>query len=159
MTAQQARPGYHSITAPLNKVLAYDHIRLTKRDRASFNNDAEGYYDRIVPPHALLCCRRMGLPKTAAQMMGNFLQQRVYKLKTGHRISEAVYHLTSRRRILGSGQGSGASPCIWTLVLDPILSSVSNKYKCLQIITPTKQSINRIGDTFVDDTALFFILS
>merc|ERR1712177_78867 len=66
MTAQQARPGYHSITAPLNKVLAYDHMCLTKRDGASFDNDAEGCYDRIVPPHALLCCRRMGLPKSAA---------------------------------------------------------------------------------------------
>ena len=30
MTTQQARPGFHSITAPLNKVLAYDHMRLTK---------------------------------------------------------------------------------------------------------------------------------
>ena len=86
MTAQQARPGFHSITAPLNKVLAYDHMRLTKRDIGSFNNDAKGSYDRIVPPHALLCCRRMGLPKTADQMMGEILQNTIYKLKTGHGI-------------------------------------------------------------------------
>ena len=42
MTTQQARPGFQSITAPLNKVLAYDHMRLTKQDGASFDNDAEG---------------------------------------------------------------------------------------------------------------------
>jgi hypothetical protein len=101
----------------------------------------------------------MGLPTTAAQMMGNVLQQTRYKLKTGHGISEEVYFSTIQRRILGSGQGSGASPCIWTLVLDPILSSVSEKYDCFHIITPTKKSINRIGDVFVDDTALFLILS
>ena len=104
MTAQQARPGYYSITAPLNKVLAYDHMRLTKRDGVIFDNNAEGCYDRIVPIHALLYCRRMELPKSVAQMMANVLQQTVYKLKTGHRISEAVYYLTSHMRILGSGQ-------------------------------------------------------
>lgn len=127
MTAQQVRPGFHSITAPLNKVLAYDHMRLTKQDRASFNNDAEGCYDRILPPYALLCCRRMGLPKTAAQMMGEILQNTIYKLKTGHGISDRTYFSNSLKRIQGSGQGSGASPCIWTLLLDPILSSVSKK--------------------------------
>ena len=50
MPAQQARPGFHSITAALNKFLAYDLMRLTKRDGGSFNNDAEGCYDRIVTP-------------------------------------------------------------------------------------------------------------
>ena len=31
MTAQQARPGFQSISSALNKVLAYDLMRLTKR--------------------------------------------------------------------------------------------------------------------------------
>ena len=127
MTTQQARSGFHSITAPLNKVLAYDHMRLTKQDGRSFDNNAEGCYDRIVPPCALLCCRRMGLPKTAAQMVGEILQNTIYKLKRGHGISDRTYFSTTLRRILCSGQGSGASPCIWTLVLDPILLSVSKK--------------------------------
>ena len=77
MTAQQARPGFHSITAPVDKVLAYDQMQLTKRDGGSFHNDAKGCYDKIVPPHALLCCRRMGLPKTAAQMIGEILHNTV----------------------------------------------------------------------------------
>ena len=45
------------------------------------------------------------------------------------------------------------------LVLDPILLSVSQKFKCLEITTPTKQHISRLGDAFVDDTALFLILT
>ena len=121
MTAQQARPGFQSISAALNKVLAYDLMRLTKRSGASFDNDAEGCYDRIVPPHALLCCRRMGLPKTCAAMLTKVLNSTIYKLKTGHGISARHYMSNQLRRILGTGQGSGASPCIWTLVLDTIL--------------------------------------
>ena len=139
MTAQQTRPVLHSITVLLNKVLANDHMKLTKGDSGSFYNNAEGCYDRSVPPRALLCCRRMGLPKTAAQMMGEILQNTIYKLKTGHGISDRTYLSTTLRRILGSGQGSGASPCIWTLVLNPILSSVSKKFKCLKIFTPSKK--------------------
>ena len=87
MTAQQAWPGFQSISAALNKVLAYDIMRLTHRDRGSFDNDVEGCYDHIVPPHAILCCRRMGLPKTVAVMLTNILSQTMYKLKTGHGLS------------------------------------------------------------------------
>ena len=54
MTAQETIPGFHSITAPLNKVLTYDHMKLTKCDCASFDNDPEGCYDRIVPLHAFM---------------------------------------------------------------------------------------------------------
>lgn len=61
------------------------------------------------------------------------------------------------RRILGTGQGPGASPCIWTLVLDTILWSVATKYTCFQVTSPTRISINRVGDTFVDDTSIFYI--
>ena len=90
MTAQQTKPGFHSITAPLNKVLAYDHMRLTKRDGRSFDNDTEGFYDRIRPTYALLCCRRMGLYKTGAQMMEEKLQNTIYKLKTRHGIPHRI---------------------------------------------------------------------
>ena len=50
MQVQQARPGHQSITAVLNKVLAYDLLCLTRSPGGSFDNDAEGCYDRIVPP-------------------------------------------------------------------------------------------------------------
>ena len=33
------------------------------------------------------------------------------------------------------------------------------KFKCLEILTHSKKTINRIGDAFVDDTALFLILT
>ena len=103
MTAQQARPGFQSISSALNKVLAYDLMRLTKRSGGSFDNDAEGCYDRIVPPHAMLCCRRMGLPKSCATMLTKILNTTIYKLKTGHRLSSQNYMSNAIRRILGTG--------------------------------------------------------
>ena len=56
MQAQQARPGHQSITAALNKVLAYDLLCLTRSSGGSFDNNADGCYDRIAHPprHDLL---------------------------------------------------------------------------------------------------------
>ena len=66
MSAQRAQPGNLCIAAALNKVLSYDMIRQTKKIAASFDNDAKGCYDKIVPPQAMINCRRLGLPKSAA---------------------------------------------------------------------------------------------
>ena len=80
-----------------------------------------------LSPHAMICCQRMGLPKSSACMITTILQKTIYKLKTGHGTSAHVYMSNQIRRILGTGQGSGASPCIWILVLDTILRSVAKK--------------------------------
>ena len=158
MTAQQARTGFQSISAALNKVLEYDLMRLTKRSGPSFDNNAEGCYNQIVPPHALLCCQRMGFPKTCAAMLTKVLNSKIYKLKTGYGISSRHYMSNQLRRILGTGQGLGASPCIWILVLDTILWSVALKHSCFQITSPSGIHTHHVGDAFVDDISIYFLL-
>ena len=155
MSAQQARPGFQSITAALNKVLAYDLICLTKRNGGSFDNNAEGCYDVIAPPHTMLCCQQMRLPKSAAKMLSKIFSKTMFKLKTGHDISARHHMSNTVDRILGTCQESGASPCIWTLVLDTILWLVATKYTCFQVTSPTGIDINRVDDAFVDDTSIF----
>ena len=73
MTTQQARPGFQSIIAALNKVLVYNHWCLTQREGTSFDNDV-GCYDRIDPPQAMISCRCMGLPKLSAKILTTNLQ-------------------------------------------------------------------------------------
>ena len=87
MPTQRAQPGNVCIAAALNKVLSYDMIRQTKKIAASFDNDAKGCYDKIVPPQAMINCRRLGLPKSAAQMLTKILNNTVYRIRTGHGIS------------------------------------------------------------------------
>ena len=50
MTAQQVKSGYLFTTAVLKKILACDHMRITKRNGGSFDNNAGGRYDWIAPP-------------------------------------------------------------------------------------------------------------
>ena len=112
-------------SAVLSKVLSYDLIRLAKKIAAGMDNDAVGCYDKIVPPHGNVCCRRIGLPKSAAKMLAAVLNNTVYYLRTGHGESARTYCTDQVRRILGTGQGSGASPCIWPAILDTILWSIA----------------------------------
>ena len=121
------------------------------------DNDAAGYYDKIVPPHGNVCCRRIVLLKSAAKMLAVVLNNPVYYLRTGHGESARTYCTDQVRRILGTGQGSGASPCIWSAILDTILWSVAKKYILFKLSGPTGKTISKLGDVYVDDTALMYI--
>ena len=102
----------------------------------------------------MLNCRRLDLPWTAAKMLTTILNNTIYKLKTGHDLSAQIYMSNTLHRILGTEQGSCASLFIWINVLDPVLWSIANKYTCLKIITPAGASIDIIGDTYMDTTAI-----
>ena len=91
LSAQHARPGHIAQSAVLSKVLSYDLIQLTRLTAASMDNDAAGCYNKIVPPHGMLCCRRLGLPKSAAKMLATILHNTVFYLRTGHSISARTY--------------------------------------------------------------------
>ena len=111
-SAQHAHPGHMAQSAVLSKVLSYDLIRLARKIAASMDNDAAGCYDKIVPPHKNICYRRLGLPVSAAKMLAIVLNNTVFYLRTGYGVSAKTYCSSEIRRILGTGQGSGASPCI-----------------------------------------------
>ena len=61
---------------------------------------------------------------------------------------------TTLHRILEVGQGSCTAPAIWLATLDIMLWSVATKYKALQMTSPTGKQTERLGDAYVDDTAL-----
>ena len=87
-------------------------------------------------------------------MLTIILNNTIYKIKTGHGISAKQYQFDELRRILGVDQGSCAAPAIWTAVLDTILWSVAETYVAFQMTSPTGKYTERLGDAFVDDTAL-----
>ena len=58
MSAQQAQPGRLAVGGILNKVLSFDLLRQLKKNGASGDADGLGCYDRIIPPEAMIGCRR-----------------------------------------------------------------------------------------------------
>ena len=96
----------------------------------------------------------MGLPRTATKMLTTILNYTIYKLKTGYGLSARTYMSNAFRQIIGTGQGSCASPSIWVAILDQVLWSIANKYTCFRLKTPFGAGIDIIGDTYVDNNAL-----
>ena len=156
-SAQHARPGHMAQSAVLSKVLSYDLIRLCKKVAASMDNDAAGCYDKIVPPHGMLCCRRLGLPALAAKMLATILNNTIFYLRTGHGVSARTYCSDSVRRIIGTGQGSGAFPYIWAAIFDTILWSIAQKHTGYKMKSPSGKKVSELGDVYVDDTALMHV--
>ena len=103
-------------------------------------------------PQAMINCRQLEPPRTAAKMLTFILNNKIYRIHTGHSISALTHQTNAFRRILGTGQCSYASPSIWVAVLDPILWSIAAKYSCFEVDSPNGKTISRIGDAYVDDT-------
>ena len=154
MTAKQARPVCLAISAAFKKVLSYNLFRKIYLIATSFDNDTQGCYNRTIPPHVMLCYRRLSLPKNAAKMLTLILNNTIYKIKTGHGVAARTYLLTVLCRIFGVGEGRCAASAICTAILNTIIWSVSAKYTAMEITSPIEKKTYRLVDAYVDDTVL-----
>lgn len=105
-----SRPGRQCQSAVLNKVLAHDIVRLTRRTAAFIENDAIGCYDRLVNSVLLLLLLRLGLPKTVTQSLGQVWDNVTHFIKTLYGTSEITYGSTQQVPLFGPGQGSTCGP-------------------------------------------------
>ena len=118
MPEQRAQPEYLCITASFNKVLSRDITQQTKNIAVSFDNDASGACDNMFPTQAMINCRRLGLPRSAAKMLTSILNNTIYKIRIGNGISTCIYQKLSsphpwhrtRKLCLFIYVGSGSEP-------------------------------------------------
>ena len=64
-----------------------------------------------------------GLPSNIAKILGNFLQQAIYKIKTAMGISERSYSHTRENGVFGTGQGSVMSVYSCLMHMSPIIDA------------------------------------
>jgi hypothetical protein len=101
-----SRPGRQCISAVLKKVLAHDYVRLTATTAAFIENDAIGCYDPLVNNLILMLLKKLGLPPTVSQCMGEIWDKVVHLIKTVYGISDVTYGSTPEYPLYGPGQGS-----------------------------------------------------
>jgi hypothetical protein len=78
-------------------------------------------------------------------------------LETVHGISEDCYKGTVFEPLLGTGQGSGASPAAWLTLISFLLNTIDRELPDdrMTFIDPlTKKPHSRLADAYVDDTML-----
>jgi hypothetical protein len=86
-------------------------------------------------------------------MAGLLWAQMQHHICTGFGVSETTYGSTIEKLLYGIGQGSCASPILWSLLNQLILAALEEKFDCIRLV-----AINGVeehiqpGDSFVDDT-------
>ena len=149
--SQNATAGKVPQSSVLSHKLALN-IMFIKGEKSVINeNDASNCYDRILVPIAALACLRVGLPENAACFMTSFLSQaKHFLLRSGVQSCNHFAH-TPEVRVDGTGQGTGWSPPLWTLVADILITSMA-EYAGMYISAPDGSSSDlRQIEMYVDD--------
>ena len=97
--------------------LTADLCQVLKHDLARFDNDVSACYDRIIVALGMLAARTVGMRSNAIRRRAEALEFMKYQVKTIHGITEDNYHGTIFAPLFGTGQGSGASPAVWLILV------------------------------------------
>ena len=154
-----SRKRHSAIDQVLIKTLYYDILRIKRQDGFLCSNDAKSCYDRITHSMASLALQRVGLPTPPIISMLTSLQKMQHHIRTGYGISTQSYGNTLKngKPTQGSGQGNGASPCIWVMLSTPLLNLMRTENLGAHFKTPlTDKKIFFVGCSFVDDTDLVY---
>jgi hypothetical protein len=121
---QHGRAHKTCMTPVLNKLLTVQLIIQKKIEGIVFNNDAQGCYDRIISGIALACLRRIGYLKNSTRMLGLMWSQLEHHIATAYGVSDKTYSSMLEKLLYGIGQGSCASPMLWALLNQLLLTSL-----------------------------------
>ena len=94
-----------------------------------YQNDAAVCYDRIIPPHAMVCSRKFEIPNKVCELAANKLRQTQYHVQTLRRISLSFYSTTKNSTVHGVGQGSGNAGTTFLFIDEPMIETMEKECK------------------------------
>lgn len=146
-----SRPGRQTTDALVEKVLIYEHARLTRTSLITVDNDAKSCYDRIIKTLAMISCMAVGLPLPAAIMHNRTHQAMVHQIKSRHGLLRP-YSGTTSDGLEGAGQGSGSGPAIWLIYIVSLIAAFRKFSPGINILNPHERTVIFIlAVFFVDD--------
>jgi hypothetical protein len=86
-------------------------------------------------------------------MLGLLWAQLEHRIETVYGVSDKTYSSTLEKLLYGIGQGGCASPILWALLNQLLLTALGDKFDCIILISVyVVEEHIRPGDAFVDDT-------
>lgn len=149
-----SRPCRTALDAGLLERLTFDLSKTLWTNLGVFDNDAKSCYDRIINGLAMIAARRLGMPSWPIATHAGVLQAMQYTVKTKYGVSDRYITSLSHAILVGTGQGSGASPAVWLSISVVLLASLQVLAKRgMYFQNPSGQlTLERWSDAFVDDT-------
>jgi hypothetical protein len=86
-------------------------------------------------------------------MIGLLWAQLEHHISMGHILSDKTYSSTLEKLLYGIGKGGCASPILWALLNQLLLTALGDKFDCIRLIAVDEVEEHvRPGDAFVEDT-------
>ena len=108
----------------LVELLQQDFSRNTQTNYDQINYDAKACYDRIVPTLALLVSTSFGVHQQVVKLHSHLLKHMTYYVTITGSHNEWEYFNSLNLPIYKTGQGSGNSTHIWTMLSSLLLSNI-----------------------------------
>jgi Reverse transcriptase (RNA-dependent DNA polymerase) len=116
------------------------------------NYDAQACYDRIIPKVAFQLSYKYGVNKKIKELVQKVMSQTKYFIKIGNTITDQFYNNILEYKLFGTGQGSGFSPHIWTLLSSELFQIYSEYSSGFEFNPPYSTSSSQIHITaYVDN--------
>ena len=105
-----------------------------------------------------IALRRLGASTHAVQTLLITREKMSYLIRTMMGTIEERYS-NLQNWVLGTLQGSGASPALWLGITCILLGAISKKSRGICFCNPKNtRSVSRVAETYVDDTELMLVV-
>ena len=147
-----SRKARRSIDPIIIKIMQQEVSRQANLPFIQINYDAQACYDRIIPDIAFTISRKHGVHPSILNIVRETMQQAKYYIKLGPQVTNKFYHQTNKDPIFGTGQGSGCSPHIWTMLSSKLLHLYTEESNGFQANNPFGSYKDHLHATaYVDD--------
>ena len=120
--------------------------------------DASACYDRITHASAYVASKWAGVPREARTLLIEVLQHMEYDVRTSNGVSSLKYRHTPENPIHGTGQGSSASPAIWTMLSCGLIHIMNDKQQGVVSKGMVRENdVQSAIAMYVDDASLWAI--
>ena len=113
--------------------------------------DCDSCHDNITPSVGMLDTCKHGMNEKVCTLQGNTPEEMVHDSLTGLGISRDSHKHCKSCPMCGTGQGSSASPMVWTVVLNSLIE-VQKEHGIPSVsVSPSKEELKMLVSRFVDD--------
>jgi Reverse transcriptase (RNA-dependent DNA polymerase) len=146
-----SRKHRRSIDPVFLEIMQQEISRFTKTPYIQINYDAQACYDCIIPDIAFTVSRKHGVHPKILHIVQTMMKNSKYYIKLGTHITEKKYGNTDSNAIYGTGQGSGCSPHIWTLISSELFHIYMEESQSFRITEPYNGATSQMHVTaYVD---------
>ena len=147
-----SRVSKRSTDPVFTEILQQEVARMSNLPFIQINYDAQACYDRIIPEVAFQISRKYGVSPDVIDVVRNTMSHSKFFIKLGSTVTQSYYSNTSENTMFGTGQGSGCSPHIWTMISSELFHLYSQDSSGYRISSPFEDSTHEIHITaYVDD--------